>query len=177
MSWLDVEIERLTEPGYLAGIESIAIDALRSMRSECQQAEVTVSYLRRVAQGRLDIVGAYMNGIDSASGLDSLIEELPRIIAGPVRPPGPGRLPAQFAPDAAGMELTGEIDVIFGPDEVGKLPSMGQEELAEIASNLAKVETKLSAQRHELHKQIDGIQAEIVHRYKTGEASVDSLVP
>ena len=51
-------------------------DEIRAMRAECQQAEVALSYLRRLIQGRLDIVHAYLEhaGTDSRPDLSTLVD-------------------------------------------------------------------------------------------------------
>ena len=45
-----------------------------------------------------------------------------------------------------------------------------------MADALAALEVKVSGYRHDLFERIDALQAEITRRYKTGEATVDSLL-
>jgi chaperonin cofactor prefoldin len=45
-----------------------------------------------------------------------------------------------------------------------------------MAERLTELEARISDQRRALHERIDKLQAEIVSRYKTGEASVDGLL-
>jgi len=60
MASLQADLGRLLTDSYLSGIESKSLDDIRALRAECQDAEVALSYLRRLAQGRLDIVNAYL---------------------------------------------------------------------------------------------------------------------
>ena len=55
---LSSELDRIFGADYLAGLEQRAITDVRAMRAECQEIETGLSYLRRLVQGRLDIVGA-----------------------------------------------------------------------------------------------------------------------
>jgi hypothetical protein len=175
MAWLDSELERLLAPGYLDGLGQRSLDEVRAMRHECQQAETAVSFLRRMAQGRLDLVHACLDHPDGES-LDSLVERLPAIIgAGPARPQGYGRLPAQMSPDLDKEDLTGEIDAVLDAEHIGTLTTMSESELRSVAEQLSAIETRISDERRALHERIDTLQAEIVSRYKTGEASVDGL--
>ncbi len=179
MTWLDSELHRILAPDYLEGVESRSLDEIRAMRAESQAAETAVSFLRRLAQGRLDILHAYVDrrqkGVDT--NLDTFVEELPDIIgAGPPRPPGPGRLPMQMAPDMDAGELTVELDAILDAGRVGELGAMSEAELSAIADDLTALEQRVSAQRRALHERIDRLQAEIVARYKSGQASVDGLL-
>jgi hypothetical protein len=180
MAWLDTELERLFAPDYLNGLKDRSLQEVRTMRAECQEAETAVSYLRRVAQGRLDLVHACLDPSDGKEtvDLDSLVERLPSIIgSGPPRPAGPGRLPSQMLPDMDKDDLTQEIDSLLDADKIGELPGMGRDELQAVAERLTELEARISDQRRALHERIDKLQAEIVSRYKTGEASVDGLLP
>jgi hypothetical protein len=181
MSSLTSELERLNASDYLGDLGSRSLDELRSMRAECQHAETAVSYLRRVAQGRLDIVHGILDRAGSGGAdLAGLVENLSSIIgSGPPRPAGYGRLPAQMSPDIESFEdgeLTGEIDAVVDPGRMGELPGMDAEELRAIAGRLTEVEARISQQRRSLHERIDTVQAEIVSRYKSGQASPDGLL-
>lgn len=181
MPRLTSELERLSAPGYLDDLPARSIEDLRAMRSECQHAETAVSYLRRVVQGRLDIVHGILDRKASGGGeLSDLVAELPSIIgSGPPRPAGYGRLPSQMSPDIEDFEegdLTAEIDAVVDPGQIGALPGMDADELRAIANRLTEVETRISQQRRSLHERIDTVQAEIVSRYKSGQASPDGLL-
>ena len=118
------ELGRLLESTYLDGIDRLPLGEIRTMRTECQQAEVALSYLRRLVQGRLDIVHAYLErpGSDAPPDLSSLVEELPGILAsGPGRPPGPEHLPLLLTPDTEESDLTAELDSVLGADRLASL--------------------------------------------------------
>lgn len=171
-------MQRLLSPDYLEGIHEFSLEKVREMRAECQEAETAVSYLRRIVQGRLDIVHAYLDreGDEAITGLDSLVEKLPEIISsGPKRPPGYGRLPSKMSPDLEG-DFAAEVDGILGADRIAELETMSRDELLGIAKRLTEIESRSSNERRALHERIDKLQAEIVSRYKTGEASVEGLL-
>jgi anti-sigma-K factor RsiG len=175
------ELDRLFAPDYLQGLHDRSLDELRAMRAECNHAETAVSYLRRVVQVRLDVVQGILAGAGSGDpDLSGVVEELPAIIgAGPPRPSGPGRLPARLAPDMDAVEaddLTADIDEVLDPGRIGELTSMSQAELRTISERLVGIEGRVSAQRRALHERIDALQAEIVSRYKSGDASPDGLL-
>ncbi|HXW34075.1 MAG TPA: hypothetical protein VEJ87_05805 [Acidimicrobiales bacterium] len=180
MTSLSTELDRLLGPDYLEDVSSKPIEWVREKRAECDAAETAVSYLRRVAQGRLDIVHAYLDHREdetSAPDLSALVDDLSAIIAsGPPRPNGRGRLLTPLAPDMEREDLTADLDAILDANRIGELPSMSSDELQEIADRLTAMERKISQQRRALHERIDRLQAEIVSRYKTGRASVDGLL-
>ncbi len=173
------ELSRLLAPTYLADVGSLTLDDIRRMRTECQEAEASLSYLRRLIQGRLDIVHAYLErpaGSD-APDLSSVVDNLAGILAGPGRPSGPGRNPVLYSPDTDDMEaLTTELDAILGADEIGHLADLTEDELRDLANRLQELEIRVSGERRGLHERIDTLQAELVERHKSGRASVDGLL-
>ena len=180
MSWLRGEIERVCAADYLEGLDGRSLEDLRAMRDECNRAETAVSYVRRVVQGRLDIVQGILAGAGTEEGLAGVVENLSSIIGGgPPRPAGPGRLPAQLAPDMEAVEaddLTEDVDAVLDPGRIGELFSMGPDELQALAARLVELEGRVSADRRALHERIDTVQGEIVSRYKSGQASPDGLL-
>src|ERR1019366_3105854 len=117
MAWLETQLERLLAIDYLDGLPERSLEDVRAMRAECQEAETSVSYLRRMAQGRLDLVHACFDHHDEGGDLDSLVERLPSIIgSGPARPQGYGRLPSQMSPDLDREDLTEELDAVLDAD-------------------------------------------------------------
>ena len=106
---------RVTSPGYLTGLTALPMEQVRAMRAECQGLENALSYVRRVAQGRLDIVGAELarrRAGGDPTDLSELIGRLPDILADrtQARSGVKARPPLDFAGDASGEEYSAEID-------------------------------------------------------------------
>jgi hypothetical protein len=172
-------LSRLLDPTYLDGVGDLSVDDIRRMRAECQEAEASLSYLRRLIQGRMDIVHAYIDrpvGSD-APDLSSVVDNLAGILAGPGRAGGPGRNPVLYTPDTDEMAgLTTELDDILGADEIGHLGQLDEGQLGDLAGRLHELENRVSGERRGLHERIDTLQAELVERHKSGRASVDGLL-
>jgi hypothetical protein len=170
-------LDRLLDPGYLGDLESRPIDEVRAMRAECQEVETGLSYLRRMVQGRLDIVGLELSrradGGDPGD-LADLIAKLPETLADRTRTPGFGRLPQLLAPGEIDPAFEAELDEIVAPG--ADLEHVPDDDLRTIAGQLAELEGRVSIQRRALFEAIDALQAEITRRYQTGEASIDSLL-
>jgi hypothetical protein len=62
------------------------------------------------------------------------------------------------------------VEEIAGEQTMARLSGLQVSEIKEIMSNLAEHERNLSARRNKVHEAMDGIQAEIVRRYTSGEA-------
>lgn len=172
------ELDRVLADDYVGDVTALAMDDLRSKRAECQALEVGLSYQRRMAQGRLDIVAAEQRRRAEGGAPpsdDDLVRNLAATLADRQRPPGNGRLPQLMAPDATDVD-TSALDAIAGPGVLARLPDQGDADLASLVERLSAYEHDVSARRRALHERIDALQAEITRRYRTGEASVESLL-
>jgi hypothetical protein len=173
------DLQQLLDPGYLGDLRSRPMEKVRSMRTECQEVETGLSLLRRVVQGRLDIVGLDLTrraeGGDP-SDLPGLIARLPAVLSDRTHAPGVGRLPQIMAPGELPQELEAELDAIAGSSRLGEIASLDDDVLQTLADELSAFERKVSEHRQALFDRIDALQAEITRRYKTGEASVDALL-
>jgi hypothetical protein len=173
------DLSRLLAATYLDNVDSLTVDEIRHMRTECQEAEASLSYFRRLIQGRMDIVHAYLQrpADSEAPDLSSVVDNLAGILAGPGRPSGPGRNPVLHTPDTDDMAaLTTELDDVLGIDEIGRLGELDDDALRSLAEQLRVLENRVSAERRGLHERIDTLQAELVARHKSGRASVDGLL-
>lgn len=167
-------------PDYLANLGERSIDDVRSMRSACIEIETALSYVRRLVQGRLDIAAAEQrrraSGSD-ASELSDLVDELPEILSEHRHPGGVGRLPQSIEPGEPDPELLARLDDIAGPALLADLPAMSGEALDAVLVSLDELERDVSGERRGLFDRIDALQAELTRRYRSGEASVESLLP
>lgn len=177
------QLDPLLVDSYLDGLDRRELEEIRQMRTDCQRAEVALSYVRRLIQGRLDIVHTFLEypGADNTPELGDLVQDLPGILtAGPGRPAGFGHLPMRLAPDTEDegltQELTEELDGVLGADEIGRLGELDRASLEAVADRLTAIERRVSGVRRALHERIDALQWEIVERHKSGRATVDGLL-
>ena len=172
------DAERMLRPDYLTVLEARPIDEIRAMRDECVEVETGLSYLRRMVQGPLDIVSRDLVRREVGGEPDraALIEELPGILADGPRPPGNGRLSQTLEPVAHDPELAGELDTLVGGGAIADITSLDDRQLLDLQAGLTDFEHRVSERRREFFGRIDALQAELTRRYKSGEASVDSLL-
>lgn len=165
--------DRVLAPDYLAGIESLELADVRRLRREAVQEEADLSYVRRLLQGRVDIVRAELRR--RASGAPgSLVPDLGRILAGPhVTGPGPARhvtKPSHVTEDRR------EVEHVLADIDLSDVTSRTDEELQVAVTRLAEYEAEVSATRHQVQQVVDACNAEIARRYRDGEAQVAELL-
>ncbi len=164
-------------PDLLEGLAELPIEEVRARRAVCQEVETQLSYVRRLAQGRLDIVASKIKARrEGTQGDRTLVEELTEALSDRITAPGFGHLPMVLEPGDIDPELLASLDRAAPPSLVTSPDSMGEDELRQVADALAALERDISDRRRAMFDRIDAFQAEIVRRYRTGEADVDSLL-
>ncbi|HUC13286.1 MAG TPA: hypothetical protein VMS00_02430 [Acidimicrobiales bacterium] len=169
------------DPDFLSELKDLSLTELRAKRDACAQLETDLSYLRRLAQARVDLIIAESErrllGL-SALDPEALIGQLPQILGDHSRGEGPGRMPISFFAPADGelLKLTARVEEMLPSDQLGSLGSLSTAELDELLVGLSNLERDVSAERRALHDIQDHLQEELVRRYRSGEANVDSLL-
>lgn len=173
---------------------TLSIDELRSLRNDLQRAESGLSYVRRVLQGRLDIVADERRrrddpqaGSDSADEptsddeapgddrSDDLVSSLAATLTRNTHSGGGNRPPQDLAPPSFADELLATYDA-GSPHDTGEVADLSGEALVELLESLAAAEAEVSNRRRHLHGAIDDLQAETIRRYRDGESSVNDLL-
>jgi hypothetical protein len=162
-------IDRVLDPAYLDELESCSLDELRSRHEECLEIETEVSYVRRLAQGRLDILRAELKRRDEGGSVGDLIAALPQILAdeGPRAPVTESRLPRHLAPSMH-IKWNRGLEHIAFDETLANLPTIPDDDLRETIEQLGVLERELSDRRKELHRVIDAIELDLAGRHRVG---------
>jgi hypothetical protein len=174
------DLQVLLANDLLPDVTAVPLDDLRALRGRCSEAEGDISFVRRVAQGRLDIVGHEIRiragAADAEPEISGLLFDLPDILAESSAGSVGGRQVAIHAPGIMAQTLVSRLDEIASPAELGSLDHHDDDKLSSLMDSLRDFEIDLSTTRRRLHERIDSIQNEIARRYRDGEASIDSLL-
>ena len=151
----------------------LSLEDLRSARQQMQHEDDVVSYARRVAQARLDLVKSERARRDAGPDVD-LNEQIGSVLSqhltsGPARPPRPTE-------DLSDNALANELDAVCAEHHFGRLEDLGDAELLALADAIGNFEVRVSSDRRERFERLDALSAELVRRYRDGEASVDSIL-
>jgi hypothetical protein len=164
-------VDRVLDPNFLVGLTEWSLDQVRRSHTECLEIETEVSYVRRVAQARLDILEAELDRRARGGSIGDLIAALPEILADVGRrPPAErSRLPRQFAPS---MDIPWRrgLERLITDGTLAELPSVSEDDLRATMAQLGELERQASAQRRALHAVIDRIEADLAARHKVGQA-------
>jgi hypothetical protein len=164
-------VDRVLDPAFLTGLTDWPLDDLRRCHAECLEIETEVSYVRRVAQARLDILDAELERRAAGGSVGDLIAALPEILGdeGPRPPAERSRLPRQLAPS---MDIPWRrgLERLISDGTLAQLPSLPEDELRATITQLQELERQASEQRRALHAVIDRLEANLAQRHKVGQA-------
>lgn len=164
-------VERITEDSYAQNLGDRSMQELRQMRDECKEGENELSFERRLVQARTDILKAELQR-RAGGGDEDLMQRLPQILkseGGLGDVPLPSRAPDFSIPRNVDVPRR-RVEEIVGEQTLARLHTVRSEEIQGIISSLQEHERALSERRRRVHEVMDTIQAEIVRRYRAGEA-------
>ena len=147
------------------------------MRSECTDLENALSFVRRLAQGRLDLVAAEATRRAEGGGGDlaDLVASLPEVLSNGVRAEASGRVSEDLDPrEELVAPLTELLDAAVAPSTVSALADLSDEQVAASADALRRFEDDLSTSRRTLHTTIDTLNEELARRIAAGETAPPS---
>ncbi len=75
-------IQRLIDPAFVVALDARPLDELRAMKAECNDIENALSYGRRLAQARIEILDAEHERRARGGTVEDLVKDLPRILSG-----------------------------------------------------------------------------------------------
>ncbi len=158
-------IDTILDGTYTQDLASKSEDEVRQLRDEAREVETEISYLRRLAQSRLDIFNAEIDRREKGGSLADLIAALPGILAsGETRSSVPNsRLSSILAPSPS-VEFKRGMETLVSDDSLANLDRLTDQELKESIEALKKFEDETSATRKQLHSVIDVLESEIAQR-------------
>jgi hypothetical protein len=149
-----------------------ALAELRRRRDRLQQLDDVVSYVRRVAQGRADLVRDALERYsddgdptpvyirpDLHSGLRDVLSD--RLLAGSDRPPRP-------ADDFSDHPLCAELDELCAAHGYSRLDVLDLQQLDSLLGALDGFERRISARRREVFAELDAVTEALVEHFRSG---------
>ncbi len=169
-------IDRVLRDDFLGDLDSLSLADLRSRRDDAEQEEADTSYLRRLVQGRIDILRAEL-GRREGAGSGSLLADLPQILGEHTprgAPRGLGRH-SNVEPSRAD-EHRRYVESLVADVDLSDVAARTDDELRTALGVFEREESDLSDKRRRIFAVLDVCSAEITRRYRDGEADVSDLL-
>jgi anti-sigma-K factor RsiG len=168
-------LDRVLAPEYLFGLVRRPIEEVRAMRAETEQEETDLSYLRRLLQGRLDILRAEQARRRGEGAGGSLVDALPEILADDrVAARGSGRH-VSIEPSQLDSHRR-YVEALVSDSEVSDPSRHDDDTLARLIDVLDREESDVSRKRRAVQAVMDACTAELGRRYRDGVADVGDLL-
>lgn len=152
----------------------LSLPELRTLRRDAQRDEADLSYVRRLLQGRIDILRAELFR-RSPAGAAAVVDRLSEILTD-----APARIRSSARHVTLGTPHREEYRLLaaemLAEVELSDLGARTDLELNTAMGRLVRYEQQVSRRRQRLQRTADDCSAEIARRYREGEAQVDDLL-
>ncbi len=140
--------------------DALALDELKARRRELQDLDDAVSYVRRVAQGRADLVRAELarRGAADQPELDLRRVLGDHLLGATERPPRP-------VEDQSEHARAVELDRLCAERGFSRLDELDDGALTDLAAALDEFEARVSDERRQVFAELDVLTDELVRRY------------
>ncbi len=165
-------IDRIVAPGYAEGLDRLPIDELKRRRDECLAEREYQSLLRRLVQGRLDILGSHLqrrrSGEGEAFGLDdqSLVHELATSMASPGGSGSRGEVLRLLVPPEEMHLARRRVESLVADPGISDPRALSDADLADVVERLRTEERQVSEDRAAVIEVHDRLQGELRRRYR-----------
>ncbi|SFC26363.1 hypothetical protein [Streptomyces aidingensis] len=153
-------------------VRELSLPELREARRRALREESDLSFIRRLLQGRIDILLAELRHRSAPHA--PVVEQLPSILADLPSRQRSARHVTLGPP--AGAEYRELAEAVLAEIALSDLSARTDQELREALDRLAGCEAGISRRRRSLHRTADECGAEITRRYRDGEAHIDDLL-
>jgi hypothetical protein len=168
-------IDRVLSDAFVTELDQLSLDDLRERRREAEQEETDLSYLRRLLQGRIDILRAEIarrNGEET-----DLVQALPRILADEASD-GPRGLGRHIAAEPSRADAhRRHVEALIADVDLSNPSSHDDTQLRHVLGLLENEERVVSESRREVQQVMDVLTAEVTRRYREGDADPSDLLP
>jgi hypothetical protein len=170
-------IDRVLAEDYLSGLSGLPMDDVRSLRKEAEQEETDLSYLRRLLQGRLDILRAELARRDG-TGETNLVDALPKILADEGTSNTPHGLGRHISAEPSRADShRRHVEALVADVDMSNPSAHDELSLRRALDTLEREEQEVSDKRRSVQTVMDACTAEITRRYRDGDADVSDLLP
>jgi hypothetical protein len=160
-------IDRIRDDGFTEDLEALPLEEVRSRRDECLAEREYVSLLRRLVQGRAEILQAELVGRGTDEDPGPLVDRLADILAGD-EPAGSSRGEAfrVGVPEEELLMARRRVERLVADVGISDPSVLDDASLATAVDTLATEERQLSDTRAFVIGVLDRLQAELMRRYK-----------
>jgi Asp-tRNA(Asn)/Glu-tRNA(Gln) amidotransferase B subunit len=169
-------IDKVLDPDFVTGLGELTLDDLRERRREAEQEETDLSYLRRLLQGRLDILRAEL--ARRGGEQTDLVQALPHIRADDQPASAPRGLGRHIVAEPSRADAhRRHVEQLVADVDLSNPDAHDDASLRRVLETLQAEEHKVSDSRREVQRVMDALTGEVTRRYRDGDANPNDLLP
>ena len=159
-------IDKIRDPAFVQGLADLALEDLRARRDDCLAEREYLSLLRRLLQGRAEILKAEVEGRSSGETVP-LVDRLSEILADDDHPvTSRGEAVRIAIPEEEMLLARRRVERLAGDPEISDPSALDDDALAAAITALATEEEGVSDARRDVFDALDALQDELKRRYK-----------
>ena len=161
------------DPAFVEGLGELSVEELRGRRDEALAEREFQSFLRRLLQGRVDLLRAERERRDSGAAQAPLVERLTAALTEGSRPSSSrGEAVRDVLSESDVEEATRRADEFVPSAAVGDPDTLSDDELEAVLVKVVEVEGDVSAARTAVLRVHDRLQGELTRRYREDHSSI-----
>jgi hypothetical protein len=158
-------IDRVLRPDFVEGLEHLELDELRARRDECLAEREYLSLLRRLVQGRAEILMAEVER--RGGGADApLVERLASILGSETQGPSRGEAVRVGVPEEELLLARRRVERLVADAGISDPGALDDGRLAAAVEVLVREEQEVSESRSAVIEVLERLQEELRRRYK-----------
>lgn len=164
-------IDRVLDPAFVEGLDGLSLEDLRARRDESLAEREYLSLLRRLVQGRAEILKAELESRSSDADASPLVDRLAAILAGDEpQTASRGEAVRVGVPEEEMLLARRRVERLVSDTGISDPASLDDTRLAEAVDLLAKEERTVSDSRNSVIRVLDSLQGELKRRYREDPA-------
>jgi hypothetical protein len=158
-------IDLIRAPGFAEGLEGLEEDELRQRRDMARAEREYLSILRRMIQGRAEILQAEADR-RQGDGSERVVDRLGEILAEGTRGPSRGEAPTVGVPPDELALARRRVERLVSDAHLSNLRELSDEDLDRALASLEEEERNVSDARADVIEIFDTLQAEVKRRLR-----------
>jgi RsiG-like len=160
-------IDRIRDPAFLEALHNLPLDQLRERRDDCLAEREYLSLLRRLLQGRAEILKAEIEGRAAGEDRTALVEHLTTILSDDDHPlTSRGEAVRVGVPEEEMLLARRRVERLASDAGISDPTILDDAALSEAIAALATEEHAVSDARMQVIGILDALQDELKRRYK-----------
>lgn len=159
-------IDRIRDASYVDGLAELPLDELRARRDDCLAEREHLSMLRRLVQGRAEILQAELEARGAGEEHATLVESLSRILAAEDHPASSRGEALRVGLPDGDVPARRSAERLVNDATLSDPGALDDDALVAAIRQLADEEHEVSRARGDVIRALDAVQDELKRRYR-----------